>query len=534
MADQRLTDKTALTTPADGDLLEIIDVSDTSANAAGTTKKITKLNLLGTPFAGAFTDLSDVDETTLTGNEGKVPMVTVDQSTDPNTTKINFERLPTFTDLLGGNAIIKGGIVYSGTGLTYRAWATSYIIDGRYLDIPVSANVTQATADATNPRIDVFVVEVTTAEPPVPSIVIVEGTPAANPVKPSIDLSTQVEISFRTVAALATTDTDAVTEVVYNENTGETAEWDLTDTPTGANMADTTDPAVGTVAITLPSYTSDTIEWTKDALYTYVGAEMLSFYMRITTGLTPKSAMQFKLRDNSTGYYYLFSSKIVNLRDYGFVQSDTDWQLIQIPLSAFAANTRTQTQYDEFEITFTATPIIELDWIVIQGSVINPSNLPVLEVVAGDGITVDSSDGQRPIVSGTVIRSEKLTMTSAMLLASSEEAQTLMISALGVGTYIRPMSADFRYRYGTTTYTTGGANGNISIGYASDYVFQPENRNIKDSTSDFFNGNGQFWINEWEENVGIYVWVDVSAGNELTAGDGEVDVWLTYEVITTT
>ena len=76
---------------------------------------------------------------------------------------------------------------------------------------------------------------------------------------------------------------------------------------------------------------------------------------------------------------YLFSSKIVNLRDYGFVQSDTDWQLIQIPLSAFAANTRTQTQYDEFEITFSDTPIIELDWIVIQGSVINPSNATKLE-----------------------------------------------------------------------------------------------------------------------------------------------------------
>ena len=151
MADERLTDKSELSTVADGDKVHIVDVSDTSQNALGSSKWITKANLVGTPFAGAFTDLSDVDETTLTGNEGKVPMVTVDQSTDPNTTKINFERLPTFTDLLGGNAIIKGGIVYSGSGLTYRAWSTAYIIDGRYLDIPVSANVTQATADATNP-----------------------------------------------------------------------------------------------------------------------------------------------------------------------------------------------------------------------------------------------------------------------------------------------------------------------------------------------------------------------------------------------
>tara|TARA_R110000772_G_scaffold33245_2_gene81010 strand:+ start:5224 stop:7521 length:2298 start_codon:yes stop_codon:yes gene_type:complete len=382
MADERLSDKTALTTPADGDLLEIIDISDTSANAAGTTKKITKLNLLGTPFAGGFTDLSDVGETTLTGSEQKVPIVKL--SDDGLTRKLKFERLPTFTDLLGGNAIVKGGIAYSGTALTYRAWATAYIINGQYLDTPVSADVTQATADATNPRIDVFVVEVTAAEPPVPSIVIVTGTPAANPVKPSIDLTTQVEISFRTIAALATTDTDAVTEVIYDENLGETAEWDITDTPAGANLADNTDPAVGTVAITLPAYTSDTIEWTKASLYTYVAAEMLSFYIRITAGLTPKSAMQFKLRDNSTGFYYNFSSTILNLLDYGFVQSDTDWQLIQIPLSAFAPNTRTQTQYDEFEITFITTPIIELDWIVIQGSVVNPSNQITVKFIDGD------------------------------------------------------------------------------------------------------------------------------------------------------
>ena len=455
-------------------------------------------------------------------------MVTVDQSTDPNTTKINFERLPTFTDLLGGNAIIKGGIVYSGTGLTYRAWATSYIIDGRYLDIPVSANVTQATADATNPRIDVFVVEVTTAEPPVPSIVIVEGTPAANPVKPSIDLSTQVEISFRTVAALATTDTDAITEVVYNENTGETAEWDLTDTPTGANMADTTDPAVGTVAITLPSYTSDTIEWTKDALYTYVGAEMLSFYMRITTGLTPKSAMQFKLRDNSTGYYYLFSSKIVNLRDYGYVQSDTDWQLIQIPLSAFSANTRTQTQYDEFEITFSATPIIELDWIVIQGSVINPSNLPVLEVVAGDGITVDSKDGQKPIVS--ITDPERIQNTvislSAAQIKTLASAPVEAIANPGAGKFIRIVSALWNFTYGTTPFDSGNIP---SLDQTCDslYAICPFDIGI---TFDRFR-EGTYSLNQnFCPNTNLEI--GMSGGDSALTGDSTMKVYISYQIIT--
>lgn len=39
---ERLTDKTALSTPpADGDLFHVVDISDTTGNAAGTSKKIT-------------------------------------------------------------------------------------------------------------------------------------------------------------------------------------------------------------------------------------------------------------------------------------------------------------------------------------------------------------------------------------------------------------------------------------------------------------------------------------------------------------
>ena len=386
MADQRLTDKSVLTDAADGDYLEIIDVSDTSANAAGTTKRITKSNLVGTPFAGAFTDLTDVDETTLTGSEGKVPTIIADLSTDPATRKIKFERLPTFQDSLGGNAIINGGIAYSGTGLTFRAWATEYIINGRYIDTPVSSDVTQTTADATHPRIDVFVVQITTDEPPVPSIAIVTGVAAASPIKPSIDLSTQTEISFRTIAAGATVGT-AITEKIYDEDTGETAEWDITDTPAGANLADNTDPAVGTVAITLPAYLSDTIKWTKNALYTYLSDDILCFYIRITAGLTPKAGLQFKLKDSSTGYYYNFASKIVNLRDYGFVSSNSAWQLIQIPLTAFTPNTRVQTQYDELEIIFKNTPILELDWIVVQSRILPTQEFEPLILDPTDSFT---------------------------------------------------------------------------------------------------------------------------------------------------
>lgn len=47
MADQRTTDRTELNaTPANGDLLDIVDIDDATDNASGTSKKITVTNLL--------------------------------------------------------------------------------------------------------------------------------------------------------------------------------------------------------------------------------------------------------------------------------------------------------------------------------------------------------------------------------------------------------------------------------------------------------------------------------------------------------
>jgi len=51
MADQKLTARDALTSPADGDLLYIHDISDTTDDAGGTSKKITRTNYLKTNLA---------------------------------------------------------------------------------------------------------------------------------------------------------------------------------------------------------------------------------------------------------------------------------------------------------------------------------------------------------------------------------------------------------------------------------------------------------------------------------------------------
>lgn len=71
MANQRLTDRTELNeTPNASDLVHVVDISDTTDNASGTSKKVTRANLVGglqtEPSEGAF---ANGDKTKLDGIE---------------------------------------------------------------------------------------------------------------------------------------------------------------------------------------------------------------------------------------------------------------------------------------------------------------------------------------------------------------------------------------------------------------------------------------------------------------------------------
>lgn len=68
MADQRVTDKTQITTIADADVLHIVDVSDTSQNAAGSSFKgtIGQLRALFAPQVEAPSETPDGNRTIFT------------------------------------------------------------------------------------------------------------------------------------------------------------------------------------------------------------------------------------------------------------------------------------------------------------------------------------------------------------------------------------------------------------------------------------------------------------------------------------
>jgi hypothetical protein len=141
-----------------------------------------------------------------------------------------------------GNQLISGGATYL-SGLTFDISELTYII-GDTIYTASASTVTLNSGDTSFDRIDVIYADISG------NTGVVEGTPAVNPSKPSLDNSTQVEVTFVTVPANSGIPDVAVTKI-YDEATGSGGgEWNV-DTVNGANVfsADTSQSFSGSKSI---------------------------------------------------------------------------------------------------------------------------------------------------------------------------------------------------------------------------------------------------------------------------------------------
>jgi len=325
--------------------------------------------------------------------------------------------------------LIRGGLVkLLGSNWTFRFTASEYVINGRlYDDAPITEDKTLDDGHATFDRFDTIVVEIddVSADPPVASIVVLKGVEDGSLFIPVPDLRTQCVITSRLVPAGSTTDTSIVTEAIYNENTGETAEWDVTDTPAAANLGSTTLPDVGTYCIDLPTYVSDVLEFTKDALYPYTAEDVFFQSIKIPGADWGNALIEIRLEDSTdTDLYMSCTLNKNNLGKFGVDLTDTGWQLLRIPFNNFVKSSVDFDQYDVLRYTFDNTPAMDFDYIVIQEGINAPEGKNLSEVVqpqAGTGITIDKTDPLRPVYSTTLtsglITQAKLTLTAAEVKA---------------------------------------------------------------------------------------------------------------------
>lgn len=177
---------------------------------------------------------------------------------------------------LYGGTLLYGSVTWV-SGLTFIVSNASYIIDGVTYTSP-ETTLTLTAADVTHPRIDVIYVDTDGTAG------YVTGTPAADPAKPEVDQLTQLEMTFVTVQATATTPDNVAATLIYGEDAGSTAEWDATESTSTARitLADTTDPYAGTKDILCSDVLAgDYITLTDDADYTVGQIDALELHIKI-------------------------------------------------------------------------------------------------------------------------------------------------------------------------------------------------------------------------------------------------------------
>lgn len=414
-----------------------------------------------------------------------------------NITNINEQEFYLWDLVVQGNKLLNGGVSYV-SGLTFDVSILEYIINGQVYNITSGNTVTLNSGDTTFDRIDVIYADINGL------VGILEGTPSANPEKPISDGDTQVEVTFISVPANATTP-NIDSFLIYNENTGSPTEWNFNSIGVQANRisGSSTDQSYsGTTSIRVSGVTgiyTTAFRLSGDTTVDTNQYATLQFAMRNLSANTTTS--QIRLRFLTTGGTQNGGFVYMNAANSsGFVQYSSNntsgWQLISIPLWRFYL---TNTNVQMLEISFRPTTLpsnyyfdmIQLvegtassppsnSWTKIKGdatqtiTATNPN--ATLTISGGTNLTstvvspstirmdVDSNSIFNSITATTSVQTNNLYGFSAITLNSSLQSPGSTASgnnSLSVGFQTNSLG-DYSYTYGLGT--TGATNYSFAQG----------------------------------------------------------------------
>jgi len=227
---------------------------------------------------------------------------------------------------------INGDIIWSGVGLIFQSTLISGSLNGFIINIPQDLNIELDQADPDDDRIDLFVVNENN------TLTVIKGTPSANPQKPNINEASQYEIGLVLIKAAQTTPDGITLNLVYDEDTGQPNEWDVTvSDQLLVDPASTLDPYLGTKSIQFNDVDEKVIvDFEKSTPVDIAKFDSITFKLKKSTN-TSQLVISVIL-NNSTEFVGL----PVNLFDGQFGFSDSiydEWQNITIDRSAFNLNT---------------------------------------------------------------------------------------------------------------------------------------------------------------------------------------------------
>lgn len=228
-----------------------------------------------------------------------------------------------------------GGVSWTGSSFDFRVSATEYYIAGVAHTAPETV-VALDDPDGSNDRIDVIAVDVNG------DVVVLEGTPAATPIAPSVDVATQIKIAEVRVETGTTEPSFITTEDVYLNN----AEWTASASGTGMSVSSVSGTCSGSACVeaTSTGTTNTYFEFVAPSPFVVTEYNSLVFIIRSkaqwyanannqNNGLT----IQWKNGTTNKGSSIFFRQGTV-----GFDSANTtSYQQIVIPISTFAAEGQT-------------------------------------------------------------------------------------------------------------------------------------------------------------------------------------------------
>ena len=217
------------------------------------------------------------------------------------------------------NGLRSGGSVIHLTGYTYTVSLASYVIGGILYNTPATS-ITLATADPTNPRIDVIAIN------DQEEVVVLQGVPSSDPQQPTVDPATQIALTYVLLLANSSEPAGISNDLIYDEN----IEWTTGSAGVTVNFSSNIDPFSNSICASVGLIDNNNlIYFTKGTSLLSTDFESISLFL--------------KLRESASNFHNLFvqffnsGSPVSNEVALSFDRADdANWQPLILQLSAFS------------------------------------------------------------------------------------------------------------------------------------------------------------------------------------------------------
>jgi len=303
--------------------------------------------------------------------------------------------------------------VWTGVGLTFDVYFPAYYINGIRYDAG-TGQVTLDAADPSNPRLDVIGVDAT-------GEIFITGSPAVDPVKPTVDPLTQLEITTVLINAGATTP-EITNEQVYDEN----VEWVGSSNNGAVTFNNAVTPSSGSVCTDVPSFNATHyIDYTDGGTHDLTDFSILQYLIRQATVFTATTYLRVTLFNGATQITNPVNI-LTGVSLYNWVRTITgSYQTVVVPASAFTIISGSTFDRIRFSFNGSNAAGFKLDDIIFQtgNGTISPLQPALVTIVtdsgsatatdANDTFTLNGSEGTLVTASGKAIAITALPLVTA-------------------------------------------------------------------------------------------------------------------------